>query len=67
MLSLENLPDMLTISSAADILKTTSAVIAKLIVCGQIDHIEIDSNILIPKVLLVDFIEKIVRRVTMLT
>lgn len=58
MLSLENLPDMLTISSAADILKTTSAVIAKLIVCGQIDHIEIDSNILIPKVLLVDFIEK---------
>lgn len=58
MLPLEALPDMLTISSAADLLNTTSATMAKLITCGQIDHIEIDGNIIIPKVLFADFIEK---------
>ena len=58
MLLLEHIPDMLTISTAAEALKTTPDAMMKLISSGLIDHVEIDDNIIIPKVLLDDFIEK---------
>jgi len=57
-LLLEHIPDMLTISTAAEALKTTPDAMMKLISSGLIDHVEIDDNIIIPKVLLDDFIEK---------
>lgn len=50
--------DMLTLTSAAEALKTTPEALEKLVKCGLIEHIEIDGHILIPKIFLQEFIAK---------
>ena len=55
---LEHWPDLLTLQEAAEILRTDPDMVGSFIHAGKIAHTEIAGKVLIPRIILEDFIAK---------